>query len=73
MTLISKEKVIDELVEFSNQMTGIGGSYVRSAVHLVVMPMEEAQEATDLKHKLAVQDATVKKLFERLAEGDDLK
>lgn len=49
MTLISKEKVIEQMEEFADEMTAVGGAYVRRAVDIVIRPMEEAEEEDDLK------------------------
>ena len=69
--LIEKETVIKELNEFADSLTVIGGSYIRSPIRVVIDPMNESPEAAELaelKHKVAVQDAAVKKLFDAMAK-----
>ncbi len=39
--LIEKEKVIKELNAFADTLTVIGGSYIRSAIRLVIEPMKD--------------------------------
>jgi hypothetical protein len=69
--MIDKETVIKELNDFADSLTVIGGSYIRSAIRVVIEPMNESPEAAELaelKHKVAVQDAAVKKLFDAMAK-----
>ena len=70
--MIDKDTVIKELNEFADTLTVIGGSYIRSAIRVVIEPMKEADEAAELKRKVAVQDATVKKLFDAMAKEDGI-
>lgn len=41
--LIDKEELITALEEFADTLTVIGGSYIRSAVNIVVKPFKEAE------------------------------
>lgn len=47
--LIDKEELITALEEFADTLTVIGGSYIRSAVNIVVKPFKEA-ESEDKEH-----------------------
>lgn len=47
MTLISKEETIKKLEEFAEEMTSIGGSYIRNAIRIVVEPMKGIEKDED--------------------------
>lgn len=47
MTLISKEETIKKLQEFAEELTSIGGSYVRCAIRVVVEPMQGVEKDED--------------------------
>lgn len=41
--MINKEDLITALEEFADTLTVIGGSYIRSAINIVVKPFKEAE------------------------------
>lgn len=42
--MINKEDLITALEEFADTLTIIGGSYIRSAINIVVRPFKEAEK-----------------------------